>query len=229
MVGSIGIFQNIKNLQMMKAINNLLSFKNVFVVGNLGSGKGTLINNLKSACSDILVVEERFKENSFLDLFSDDPARWGLSLQLNFLTDYINAFKELSEESEKTRVFDAGVWTNWYVFVENLRNKNMITDEEFHLYERLTKSLVDSSHYPEPDIILYVNTAPEKCLERIKSRGLEFQRETNLQYLQELHDQFLIMINDYKKRGVKIIRVDNDQYDVRNPEYIQSICKELSI
>lgn len=201
---------------------------NVFVFGNLGSGKGSLIGSLREILPNILIVEEKFSKNPFLSLANQDIKRWGLSLQLKFLADYIESYKEtVPPGNKKMVIIDAGVWMNWYVFIENLRNKELISGEEYKLYVQTAKSFVDLVNYPEPDIILYVNTSPEECLERIENRGLNFQKRTNTNYLIELHNQILQMIKNYKKKGVKIVEVDNTKSDVRSLNEVRKVAERI--
>lgn len=201
---------------------------NIFVFGNLGSGKGTLINGLNNALPNISIVEEKFDKNPFLNVSNDNPKRWGLSLQLNFLLDYIDSYREaIVVNNKEIVVIDAGVWTNWYVFTDDLKNKGLISEEEYKLYVQLVKTLIGLVHYPEPDIILYLNTSPEKCLERIKIRRWKFQKGTNISYLNDLDQELQKMISDYRTKKVKIIEVNNEEADIRNQNEIKTIVSMI--
>lgn len=185
--------------------------KNIFIVGNLGSGKSTLVKKLQTENTESVVVSEEFLNNPFLQLFYKDMSRWGFSMQIKFLFDYLNSYNKIKNKTTTviTYLIDTGVWTNWKVFTKQLSDKKIISTDEYKLYEDLANQLVELYKYPQPDEIVYVTTPPEECLKRIKTRGLEFQKTISLEYLQELDAYFKQMIEFYKSKGVQITEVNN--------------------
>ncbi len=200
----------------------------VFIVGNLGSGKGTLIKELARMLKNCVVVEERFEQNPFLELYSNEGQKWAFPLQLNFLLDYLNSYRETIKLNNKPLVLiDSGVWTNWFVYMEILKDEQLISMEEYSLYTRFAKNLVELTHYPEPNIILYVTTPPEICLSRILERGWSFQKNIKLTYLKDLHKYFLKMINKYKSEGTTVIEIDNENSGIGDTQRIKEVANKI--
>lgn len=203
---------------------------NVFVFGNLGSGKGTLIKELMPMLEDCVYVEECFKLNPFLELYAKEGKQWAFPLQVNFLLDYLDSYRETLKLNNKPLVLiDSGVWTNWLVFVESLKDKQFISGAEYSLYVRLAKNLIELMHYPEPNIILYVTTSPEVCLDRILERGWSFQKNIKLTYLKDLHKYFLKMINKYKSEGKTVIKVDNENNRIEDTQRVKEVANKIKI
>ena len=154
--------------------------ENIFVVGNLGSGKTTFIKSWQAKYKNGIVVDEKFSENPFLASFYKDMSRWGFPMQVKFLIDYLNSYRKQKKDVVGiTYLIDAGVWTNWHVFTKQLSDKKLISSEEFILYEDLTNQLVGLYEYPQPDKIVYVDTSPQECLRHIKSRGFRLSTINN--------------------------------------------------
>ena len=80
----------------------------ISIEGNIGSGKTTIMNALRTVCNEseigqhVVFIDEQVSEwikpfdnegKSIIDLFYSDPSRYCLTFQLKVLMDQYNALK----------------------------------------------------------------------------------------------------------------------------------------
>jgi deoxyadenosine kinase len=82
-------------------------------------------------------------------------------------------------------------------------------------------------HCTNIDFILYLDVSPEKCLERIKERGREFESSISLNYLKKLDTYYTNFINNV---NIPVLKIDyNDFIDVdKVVSKVLSFYKEIS-
>ena len=62
---------------------------------------------------------------------------------------------------------------------------------------------------PKPDLIIYLQAKPETLLERIRSRGNEFEKNITLSYLRKITDAYTEYFYSYKESPILIINTSN--------------------
>ena len=200
----------------------------IFVMGNLGSGKSTLVGGLEREIPGSIVINERFKENPLLRPFTSNPSRYSLSLQMMFLVDYIMAWEARPrDKSEQTTLVDAGVWTNLYVFTRAMVDRGLMTLDNYSDFMAIATSIIATVRYPEPDIVVHVTTLPKTCLTQIKDRGRDFEQSISLDYLKTLDALLWQMNTQYRGRGKMVITVNNEKLDVRSEKTAKIIAQAI--
>jgi thymidylate kinase len=122
--------------------------------------------------------------------------------------------------------------TGYYEFLSaHLRpNEALIFDEGFiHRVVQMNVSDIEMPNpdqvlayvdlLPQPDLVIFVQSSPETCVNRIYSRGLrgrllDKSREQITQFVANAHRVVNLAVEHAKTKGWNIIEVDNDRTDL---------------
>jgi len=176
----------------------------VLLEGNIGAGKTTVGRTIVASGAWGFIEEptrawrEDFASN-MLELFYRDGRRWAFTFQVCAFITRAKTWHEVLALTDYNRVvLERSVFCDRYVFAKNCYRTGLLSLAEYQLYCGLWEFLV--SHYcVEPDLILYLRTPAEICLQRIKARGRAEESGVTLEYLlqlERLHDEWLL--NDPK-------------------------------
>lgn len=177
----------------------------ISIEGDIGAGKSTLINSLRSMYPNWHFIPEPIETwqnlknvdgQNLLELFYKDKTRYSYTFQncallsraLN-IKNTIDKWKkecELNPARAKHNVFitERCLETDYHVFAQMLHDDECMNNVEWDLY-KMWYDYVKSQSYPLSGII-YVSTPPEICAERIKMRGRKGEDEIPIQYLENL-------------------------------------------
>jgi deoxycitidine kinase len=154
------------------------------------------------------------RSESLLEVYYKDRKRWSYTFQsCAILSRYQNIEKSISSaigKSKQPNLFltERCLDTDYHVFTKMLVADGSIDKLEFDIYKRLFDHL-KSTAVPLTAII-YVNTPPAVCMDRIQSRGREGEEGIPLEYLQNLanfQDSWL------SAAGVPVLRTDGTSVD----------------
>ena len=172
----------------------------ILLEGNIGAGKTTVGRILATSQAFGFIEEptttwrEGFASN-MLDLFYDYPHRWAFTFQICAFITRAKTWKEVLALADHSRVIlERSVFCDRYVFAENCHRTGLMSPAEYQLYCGLWEFLV-SNYCVEPDLILYLRTPAEVCLERIQIRDRAEESGITLEYLlqlEKLHDEWLL-------------------------------------
>ena len=183
----------------------------IFIEGNIGSGKSTLINYLKKELS-ILVLPEPVEEwksltdnnnKNILHYFYNDIKRWSYTFQMNA---FITRSKIIQENKDKDFIMERSIYSDKNCFAINCYENKLLTDIEWKLYNSWHKWLSTQFSLKE-DAFIYLRTTPEIAYKRIKKRNRNEETNIPLQYIEEIHkkhDEWLY------KRCDNILVLDGD-------------------
>jgi len=177
---------------MKKQIN--LKEKYIGISGNIGAGKTTFCEKLRK--SGFNIYGEPVENNPFLDKFYNDPKQFAFIMQIFMLTKRYEAVKAIIKNGKKG-IQDRTIYED-RIFVSVLYDKNIIDEDHKKTYENLFSLL--SEHIIFPDFLIYLNTEPKTCLERIKKRDRECEKPIELSYLESLHESYEKFIKDISKK-----------------------------
>lgn len=190
----------------------------VFVEGNIGIGKTTLLDFLEQAgykvyreFRDLLGAEylENNQEKNIIELFYSDRKKYAFALQMAALhsrmQDLLEGVFELHHSNrDKEIIFmERSVLTDMNVFEPTLYEEGDLNLAEHCIYEKLSdQNLAHFTKILEPYTVVfaYLEGSAELCLERINLRARDGEEKISLDYLTELqkkHDEWL------KKKSLK--------------------------
>jgi deoxycitidine kinase len=182
------------------------------IEGNIGSGKSTVIEYLKTLNdSRFVFVDEPVKEwleikdkngMNALDCFYSDQKRNSFCFQI---LAYITRLKKLMDiiknNKDKIIITERSIETDRNVFAKMLYEDDYLNSIEWVTYNYWFDTFKDVS---KVDKIIYISATPEKCLERINKRNRVEEEGIKLSYLTKCHKYH----NDWLDGVVDKITID---------------------
>jgi deoxyadenosine/deoxycytidine kinase len=178
----------------------------VLIEGNIGAGKTTVGKTIAASSRFGFIEEptvawrEGFASNMLKNLYTD-ISRWAFTFQICTFITRAKTWPEICAVTDCPQVvLERSIFCDRYVFVENFYRTGVMTQTEYQLYRGLWDFLV-SSYCDQPDLILYLRTPAEVCLERIRDRGRVEESGITLDYLvqlERLHDEWLLTDGDLR-------------------------------
>jgi deoxyadenosine/deoxycytidine kinase len=205
----------------------------ISIEGDIGSGKSTLLTSLREKYPDLHFIDEPLdtwtalkneEGESLLHVFYKDIKRWSYTFQncailsrAQNIRKAVAAWeKECAEDPSKAvhNIFitERCLETDKNVFAQMLRDDGKLDGIEWDLYNRWYAMLDGVAPI---DALVYVNTGPETCLERIKHRARDGEMEIPLDYLRNL--------DKYHKRwiastSIKVMQFNNSDPSIKMHE-----------
>jgi thymidine kinase len=170
------------------------------VEGNIGSGKTTLISQLKDVKFDkphIVVFEKvdewsKLKDNEgqdILSLFYKDKQKYSYIFQSYVLFSRLHHLMEtIKSHPNHIIICERCHLTDLYVFAKSLYELKDLNDIEWRVYNMWHQQLRDMLNINLTGCI-FVNTSPEVCFNRIKKRSRTGESGIPLDYLTLLHEK----------------------------------------
>ena len=168
------------------------------IEGNIGSGKSTLLAQLKKVSPELIFIPEpvdewnTFKDSSgvtILENYYKDQSRWAFSFQMMA---FITRVKQLRDIPKGVVVImERSVFTDRNIFAKMLFDSGKIHDIEYAIYLKWFDELVGNLVV---DGVVYVNTSPEVCAQRVQKRARPGEEPIEFEYLvkcDEYHEEWL--------------------------------------
>lgn len=196
----------------MSSTNQTNQLKLVSIEGNIGSGKSTLLRKMRekySTNNNIVFVDEPVddwetikdeKGTSMLQLFYQDQNKHAFAFQMMAFVSRLSKLKDaITKNPGSIIITERSLHTDKMVFAQMLRDSKNIAFEHHQIYLKWFETF--SADYPINKII-YVNTPPEICYERIAIRSRNGESTIPLDYLINCHAYHNNMINKFSKNCV---------------------------
>ncbi|MCB1701177.1 MAG: deoxynucleoside kinase [Pseudomonadales bacterium] len=155
----------------------------IAVEGPIGVGKTTLAKRLAASFNYQMVLENA-EENPFLDRFYRNRKQAALATQLFFLFQRSQKLHDMRQADifEPVRVAD------FLIEKDPLFARVNLDDDEYRLYEKVYRQLTIDA--PRPDLVIYLQAAPDVLLGRIENRGIAAERAIERDYLERLNEVY---------------------------------------
>ena len=191
------------------ALNDYITI--VSIEGNIGSGKSTLLETLKTIFkenSNVLFLREPVDEwekikdkdgNTMLQKFYANQEVYSFAFQMmayisrltilrETVRDIMNKVSLQNNKNENDKyiiITERSLYTDKFVFAKMLYDQGKIEDVMYQIYLNWFDEF--AKDFPVNDVI-YVNTEPTKCYERIHKRARVGEEVIPLAYLTACHD-----------------------------------------
>ncbi|XP_030620877.1 thymidine kinase 2, mitochondrial [Chanos chanos] len=217
-VGLVNRFHsNSKHLISRKLMRNGEERKSVICIeGNIASGKTTCLEYFSKTCNTEVLTEPISKWRNVqghnpLALMYQDPTRWGLTLQTYVQLTMLD--RHLATSSAPVRMLERSIYSAKYIFVENLYKSGKMPEVDFAVLSEWFEWIIQHIHIPV-DLIVYLQTSPQTCYERLKQRCREEEKLIPIEYLEAIHqlyEDWLIKRTSFEVPApVLVISADHD-------------------
>jgi deoxyguanosine kinase len=177
-------------------------YRYIVVEGPIGVGKTTLARAISEASGAALMLEDP-DANPFLQRFYENPDRYALPTQLFFLFQRIDQLAALNQSD----LFRRASVCDFMLEKDPLFARLNLKDEELKLYEQIYDHLKPQA--PAPDLVVYLQAAPETLIERVHKRGLDYEKSMSDAYLVGLAESYTRFF--YQYAGAPLLIVNSDR------------------
>lgn len=155
------------------------SLRHIAIEGPIGVGKTSLARLLADLVGAELVLEEP-AVNPFLPDFYTDLDRWALQTQLSFLI----SRHQQQVKLRQMNLFQNRIVTDYIFEKDAIFARLTLKGRELELYRRISELL--TQEVARPDLVVYLQSTPERLLANIRIRDVEYERGIEEEYLTEL-------------------------------------------
>jgi len=173
-------------------------YRYIVVEGPIGAGKTSLAYRLSEEL-DAATLLENGMDNPFLARFYQEPRRYALSTQLHFLFDRTRQLRDLVQGD----LFRASTVSDFLIDKDMLFARLNLDDDEFELYQKIYADLAPQA--PTPDLVVYLQAPLDVLQERVRRRGIEFERGMDAGYLQRLASSYSDFFHRYDAAPLLIV------------------------
>ncbi|KAG1926699.1 thymidine kinase 2, mitochondrial [Pimephales promelas] len=106
-------------------------------------------------------------------LMYQDPTRWGLTLQTYVQLTMLD--RHVKPMSLPIRMLERSIYSAKYIFVENLFKSGKMPEVDFAVLSEWFEWIIKNIAIPV-DLIVYLQTSPQTCYERLKQRCREEEK-----------------------------------------------------
>jgi deoxyadenosine/deoxycytidine kinase len=204
----------------------------VSVEGNIGSGKSTLMERLKSSLpSEFFVFIDEpvdvwmsIKDENGADLltnFYKDPSKFAFQFQMTAYISIVDLLKKAVKNNPgKIIIIERCTHTARNVFAKMLTDTGKMTKMEFKIYDMWYDSFLDDIR----DIkFVYLKTDAKVCHERILKRARPGEDKIELGYL-KMCDEYH---NNWLNNNDKVVKLDGNTNFEKDKSIVDNWIKEI--
>jgi len=187
------------------------------IAGIIGAGKSTLATALGRHL-DIDVYYEPVADNEYLADFYRDTARYSFAMQIYLLNRRFQQHQEIIWKG-RPAVQDRTIYED-SVFAKMLSDSGLMDPRDYRTYVQLFRNM--SNFMCKPNLIVYLDVAPEVSHERIAARARDIEQVISEDYLRALYREYETFVQDISK-VIPLIRVSWNEF--RDVEEMAEVIK----
>ncbi|WP_028534831.1 deoxynucleoside kinase [Paludibacterium yongneupense] len=174
----------------------------IVVEGPIGVGKSSLARRL-AMHRGVDLVAENPDGNPFLPRFYRNFQHHALSTQLAFLMQRA----DLAHQMLKGELLTRPVVGDFLFEKDGLFARLNLDEAELALYRRISTQVLPE--YPVPDLVIYLQASEETLLNRVASRGADYEVNFPEGYLKRVHAAYSEFFHQYEASPLLIVNTDH--------------------
>jgi deoxyadenosine/deoxycytidine kinase len=191
----------------------------VVVEGPIGVGKTSLAARLADAFGAMPLLEHP-EENPFLERFYQARKYFALPTQLFFLFQRARQIEQLKQGD----MFSNGYVADFLLDKDKLFARANLDDDELRLYDQVYAQM--SLDLPVPDLVIYLQAPVDVLYERVRRRGVEYERYIEREYLQVLVDAYTQFFHHYTAAPLFVVNAEKINI-VENDDDFQMLLSHI--
>ncbi|KAE8608356.1 hypothetical protein XENTR_v10011479 [Xenopus tropicalis] len=206
----------------------------ICVEGNIASGKTSCLDFFSNT-ADLEVYKEpvakwrNVRGHNPLGLMYQDPNKWGLTLQTYVQLTMLDIHTKPSISPVK--MMERSIYSAKYIFVENLYQSGKMPEVDYAILTEWFEWIVKNTD-TSVDLIVYLQTSPETCYQRLKKRCREEERVIPLEYLYAIHnlyEDWLVKQTSFPVPAPVLVIDANKELEEMNRHYEENRGSILSL
>jgi len=181
------------------------------IAGNIGVGKTTFT---KMICEKYN-WDPHFEiviDNPYLEDFYKEMKKWSFHLQIFFLSKRFQVQKKISSLTQ-TIVQDRTIYEDAQIFARSIYEIGNMSKRDWDNYNELFNEM--TSYLKKPDLIVYLKASTDTLIDHIKSRGRDYEKNIDLEYLHLLNIHYNRWISNLEKTGeINTLTVNMNEDDI---------------
>ncbi len=191
----------------------------IVIEGVIGVGKTSLARILAQRFRGMLVLEE-FEQNPFLSRFYEDRKRWAFQTQLSFLASRFRQQQTLM----KPDLFHSLVVADYSFDKDRIFAHLNLDGDEIQLYETLFKLMQPST--PTPDLVVYLQSTPERLMKNIRLRARSFEKPMEQEYITALNEAYNYYFFRYNQSPLLIVNAERIDF-VNQSQDLEQLVEQI--
>jgi deoxyadenosine/deoxycytidine kinase len=177
-------------------------YRYVVIEGPIGAGKTSLARVMSERTGGTALLEDP-DANPFLPGFYQDRARYALPAQLYFLFQRARHARVLNQPDLFARLTVA----DFMLEKDALFARLNLNDDELVLYQQVYAQVQPQT--PAPDLVIYLQASAETLIERVRGRGVAYERDMPDEYLLQLAEAYARFFYQYEAAPLLIVNSEN--------------------
>lgn len=207
------------NGSLAEQVNSQELPRYIAVEGPIGVGKTTLAKKLADTFSYPLLLEPS-EDNPFLDSFYSEGGRNALPTQLFFLLHRAGQIADLSQND----LLGPIMISDFLMEKDDLFAKITLDDNEYGLYSQIHGSL--SLAPPIPDLVIYLQAPVNILQQRIRTRGISYERRIEISYLTALTKAYTEFFHFYNQAPLLVVNAASIDF-ANNDAHFEALLAQI--
>ncbi|WP_424475636.1 deoxynucleoside kinase [Oceanobacillus kimchii] len=182
----------------------------ITIAGTVGVGKSTMTNALAEALQ-FKTSFEKVDSNPYLSDFYNDFERWSFHLQIYFLAERFKEQKKIFEYGGGF-IQDRSIYEDTGIFAKMHYDNGTMNPTDYETYKSLFDAMVMTPYFPHPDLLIYLEGSFDEVVSRIKSRGRDMEKNTPIEYWEEMYRRYSDWIDSFN--ACPVLRINISDYDL---------------
>ena len=197
------------------------SLQFITIEGPIGVGKTSLARRVAESLDYELLLEDA-NENPFLERFYRDPAGAALPTQLYFLFQRARQIQDMRQSD----LFAPVRVSDFLLEKDRLFARLTLSKDEYQLYEQVYEKMAIDA--PVPDLVVYLQAPVDVLIERVKARGIEYEKQISEDYLTRLNEAYMQFFHSYDEAPLLIVNSASINPIENDSEYQQLLDRILN-